>query len=275
MTRDMATETAFFSTEETALAERFLRDGYVILPAEDSAALGRIQRATASAAATHLDLVLDNDATAFLDAVHETVDVAGLNDLRLAVIRSLLGEPWLRPAYFSLARSAIGALCGNELAMQRGMGLSVQLPGDTSSLLPLHADVWDGDSPFELVLWTPLVDAMKTKSMFIAPLARDRDIQAGMHAHQSGSVEQFFETMRDQVVFLDVPYGSVLLFSQTLMHGNRVNEEATTRWSLNCRFKSLLSPYADKKLGEFFEPITLRPATRVGSDYRLPEGFDE
>ena len=71
------------------------------------------------------------------------------------------------------------------------------------------------------------------------------------------------------------PYGSVLIFSQTLMHGNRVNRVPETRWSLNCRFKSALAPYADKKLGEFFEPITLKPVTRLALSYHLPEGFDE
>ena len=59
------------------------------------------------------------------------------------------------------------------------------------------------------------------------------------------------------------------------MHGNRINREPETRWSMNCRFKSLFSPYADKRLGEFFEPITIRPATRVGMNHALPGGFAE
>jgi sporadic carbohydrate cluster 2OG-Fe(II) oxygenase len=63
----------------------------------------------------------------------------------------------------------------------------------------------------------------------------------------------------------------VLLFNQNLAHGNVVNEEATTRWTMNCRFKQLLTPYADKRLGDFFEPITLRPSTRLGADYRFPD----
>jgi hypothetical protein len=59
------------------------------------------------------------------------------------------------------------------------------------------------------------------------------------------------------------------------MHGNRINTEAEARWSMNCRFKSVFSPYADKKLGEFFEPITLRPATRFAMSHSLPGGFEE
>lgn len=275
MTTKTGEEFAFVTPEEAELSARFLHDGYVTIPVESQDALLRIQQTAAAVAAEHLGVSVGNDATAFLDGVHERVDVAGLNDLRLAVINRLLGESWFRPAYFSLARRALGVLCGSELVMQRGVGLSVQLPDDKSSLLPLHADVWDGDSPFEIVAWLPLVDCFRTKSMFIVPLARDRELQARLHEGQRDSVETFFESIQDEVEFLEVPFGSILLFSQTLMHGNRINEESSTRWTMNCRFKSLLSPYADKRLGEFFEPITLRPATRLGSDYRLPGGFVE
>ena len=69
--------------------------------------------------------------------------------------------------------------------------------------------------------------------------------------------------------FLTVDYGTILIFSQTLMHGNRVNQEPGTRWLMNCRFKSVLSPYFDKKLGEFFDSIAVRPATRMGMRYEL------
>jgi hypothetical protein len=58
------------------------------------------------------------------------------------------------------------------------------------------------------------------------------------------------------------------------MHGNRINTERNARWSINIRFKGLFTPYSDKKLGDFFDPITLRPASRIGIDYRLPTGFD-
>ena len=40
---------------------------------------------------------------------------------------------------------------------------------------------------------------------------------------------------------------------------------------MNCRFKSIFAPYGDKKIGEFFEPITLRPASKIGMEYALPK----
>ena len=51
--------------------------------------------------------------------------------------------------------------------MQNNINLSIQFPNDNSSLLPIHSDVWSGDSPYELNLWIPLVNCFKTKSMYI------------------------------------------------------------------------------------------------------------
>lgn len=265
----------FDPLENEPHCQAFARDGYVVLEAENRAGLDAIRSVAAAAARRYLSLddTLDDDAV--LNGVHQHVDVAGLNGLRLAAINALRAEGWFRPTYYSLARQALHAIVGNELAMQRGVGLSVQLPGDASSLLPIHTDVWDGDSPFEVVLWVPLVDCRATKSMFILPLERDRRHQAEMARYQSGGSEALYQAVAADAEFLTIPYGSVLLFSQTLMHGNRVNEEPETRWTMNCRFKSAMSPYADKKLGEFFEPITIRPATRIGLTYEMPGGFDE
>ena len=71
--------------------------------------------------------------------------------------------------YFDAAKYDLFNLVGNELAMQKRINLSIQLPKDESSLLPVHSDVWSGDSPYEVVVWMPLVDCYKTKSMYILP----------------------------------------------------------------------------------------------------------
>ncbi|MEM6797746.1 MAG: sporadic carbohydrate cluster 2OG-Fe(II) oxygenase, partial [Acidobacteriota bacterium] len=212
------------------------------------------------------------DAGAFLDSIGDRVGPEALNPLRLEVFRELNGRPWLRPAYFNLARRALSALVGNELAMQRRVNLSIQLPGDESSLLPLHADSWSGDSPYEIVLWLPLVDCRATKSLFILPRAAQERLITPEAVAAARSVDDLFRLVEEEVEFLDVPYGEMVLFDQNLLHGNRVNREAAARWSLNCRFKGLFTPYADKKLGEFFEPITVRPMSRLGMSHRFPEG---
>ena len=267
--------TGFLDTGEAQATAAFLEAGHLIFAVEDREGLERLRRAVADLAAGHLGLALPADTGAFLDGIHTRLEAAALNELRLAVIEGVNALPWARACYFGLARRALELLAGNELAMQRRLNLSIQLPGDDSSLLPVHADVWSGDSPFELVLWLPLVDCHATKSMYLLPPAADAAMAARLGDFDGRGAEHLYRAIEPDLMWLDVPYGRALLFTQNLMHGNRVNLEGETRWSMNCRFKSLMSPYADKRLGEFFEPITIRAATRLGMSHSLPEGFRE
>jgi sporadic carbohydrate cluster 2OG-Fe(II) oxygenase len=271
---EAASGPGFFRAEEKELVERFLEKGIVRVPAEDRAALDRIRDFLADTAASWLQQPEAKDKGRFLDNIHRHVSVDRLNDLRLALMNAMKQEKWLRPAYFALGRRALEIIVGNELAMQRNINLSIQLPNDDSSLLPLHSDVWAGDSPYEVVLWVPYVNCHGTKAMYFCEADVDARVQPNLKDYRGKTAEDIYQAVAKNAPFIDVPYGEVLLFTQNIMHGNRVNVENETRWSSNCRFKSALSPYADKKLGEFFEPITLRPATRLGLGYRLPGGFE-
>ena len=265
----------FLAEEEYAVHRAFLRDGHVVWPVEDRAALDRLRDAVVDLAAAHLGIEAPGAPDDFLNRMHERVPVTALNALRLAVITGIGELPWARETYFTLARGALELLVGNELAMQRRLNLSIQLPDDDSSLLAVHADVWSGDSPFEVVVWLPLVDCHDTKGMFFLPPEADARAAAGMAARREGGAEALFQAIEPDLVWPRVAYGHFLVFTQNCMHGNRVNREGETRWSMNCRFKSLFSPYAGKRLGEFFEPITVRAASRLGMSYELPEGFDD
>ncbi len=249
----------------------FLRDGYVLFAVEDAGALSAIRERVVALAASYLGSEQVSDDAAFLNTIHERVAPEDLNALRLHVFEGMNKEPWFRAAYFSLARRIIEQLVGNELAMQLRVNLSVQLPNDDSSLLPIHADVWNGDSPYEIVLWLPMVDCFDTKSMYILPRGASERHHRTFTDAMGRSSGDLFEAVRPELDWLSIKFGQACIFSQNLMHGNIVNGEGETRWSMNCRFKSLLSPYADKKLGEFFSPISIRPVTRMGASYRLPD----
>ena len=82
--------------------------------------------------------------------------------------------------------------------------------------------------------------------------------------------EAIFKKIKKNLKWINIKKGEILLFNQSLPHGNRVNLEKETRWSMNCRFKSMFSPYGDKKIGEFFVPITTRSMTKIGLKYKSP-----
>ena len=265
----------FYTDHEKQVTETFLRDKHIIVPAEDKDLLVEIRKrvANAAAAAIHRTLSNDDEIELFLNQIHQHISSTELNDIRLKVINEINQDPWFRQAYFKAGRTMLMTLVGNELAMQRRINFSIQLPHDDSSLLPVHADAWSGDSPFEIVMWIPLVDCYATKSMYFAKAEVDEKVQVDFSQFVGKSSEDLYQTIKNDVEFLKVPFGSILLFSQNVMHGNRINIEKETRWSMNCRFKSILTPYRGKKFGEFFEPIVVRPATRLGLSYRLPEGL--
>ena len=270
--------TDFRSDADIRRGEAFLKDGYLIGTVEDRASLDRLRDLIVAAAKSALgenEAAADPDPQAFLDAVHHKVSADRLNDFRLSVIGALNAEPWVRKAYFQLAREAIESVVGNELCMQRRINLSIQMPQDDSSVLPLHADTWSGDSPFEVVLWIPWTHCFGTKAMYLAPPETSKILSAKLSTLEAAGFDDAFDAISSEVEFLKVDYGQFLLFNQNLPHGNRINLESETRWSSNCRFKGVFTPYADKKLGEFFEPITLRPMSRVGLEYEPPGGFGD
>ena len=261
----------FFSEDEKELTDEYCRQGYVIRPVANRPALEWIRERFVHLSSKILGSSNVDSSLNYLDDIHENVDVRELNQFRLSVINEINAEPNLREQYFSLARPYLEALVGNELAMQMRINVSIQLPSDDGSLLEVHADTWSGDSAFEVVVWLPLVDCYGTKSMYIVTPERSRELDRTFAQKVGSNAEQFFESIANDARWLDVRFGEVLVFDQSLPHGNRTNEELETRWSMNCRFKGIFTPYGDKKLGEFFEPISLRAASKNGMNYRHPK----
>ena len=107
------------------------------------------------------------------------------------------------------------------------------------------------DSPFELVLWIPYVNVIRTKCMFILPATENDKHLKRIEGATISSTSGIMAEVEEDLTWVEMRFGEIMIFTQNLMHGNVLNQETTTRWSSNCRFKSLLSPYSDKKLGEF------------------------
>ena len=260
----------FISQLEKELSQSYIDNGCVIRPVENSDGLNEIRSRFCKWSKEFLSQSENCSDSDWLNGIHNHVDVSELNDFRLHLIGKMNEATDFRELLFSLAKNTIEAIVGNELVMQARINLSIQFPQDDSSLLHTHADTWSGDSPFEAVLWLPLVDVFNTKSMFLLPPKANQRLNKDFKNLAGNSSDSLFESIQNDIDWLNIDYGNFLLFNQTLPHGNRVNQELETRWSLNCRFKSVFSPFGDKKLGEFFHPITLKAASRIGLDYEFP-----
>ncbi len=261
----------FFENKEAEVINAFQKNGYYIFQIEDEENLKLVKNTILSESAKILELSQAPEEKNFFDQSQNFVKPDRLNGFRMALIAALAQQKRLRPIIYSLARNHIHWIVGNELAMQRACNLSIQIPDDESSLLPIHCDTWQGNSPYEMVFWLPLVDCYKTKSMYILPRQETEEVVRNFKKYSSLSSEELFHKLEPKIVWLDIPYGQGLIFSHAMLHGNRVNKEGNARWSMNIRFKPLLSPYSSKELGESFLPITLRPATEFGFKINMPE----
>ena len=268
----------FVSAEDRELMTSFLRDGYIVRPVANLDGLKVLRDEVVAFACRHLNTPPAEDPDMFLNQLHNCLAVGDLNDLRLATYNHMNSQNWFRPTYYSFGKPYLDILVGNELAMQNRINFSIQMPGDSSSLLAAHVDAFSGETPFQAVQWLPLVDVFETKAMFLVPPAKNREIVPRLrNIMERGGGEAVFDAIRDDVVWVPVPYGYVMIFSPNLLHGNVINETDTTRWSMNTRFTGLFTPYFsdEKSLGGFYLPITTRPVSRVGMAYDIPEGFKE
>ena len=206
----------FLSKNEKILEKEFIDQGFIIREVANKDALNKIHKLAVK--------ILSKKGGDSLDNTHKNIDINELNDFRLDVINEINNQPWLREAYYQIAKPYLDVLVGNELAMQSRINLSIQLPNDNSSLLPVHTD----------------------------------------------TSEELFDAIKNEVNWIKINYGEVLVFNQAYPHGNVINKESETRWTMNCRFKGLFTPYKDKKIGEYYEPITLRPVSKVAMSYKFP-----
>ena len=255
----------FLNKKEQKKTKVFLEKGYIISKVESISSLKYISSLISNAIDQQLKKKLIN-----LNKIHEKITIEELNNFRLGIINKINKDKLLRYHYFNIAREALYILAGNELMMQKNINLSIQFPNDNSSLLPIHSDVWSGDSAYEINLWVPLVNCYRTKSMYILEQKDYANFEKKMQNKNYSSSEDIFKLVKNKVRWLNVNYGQFLIFNQALPHGNIVNIEKETRWSMNCRFKNLFSPYGDKKVGEFFLPITTRAISEIGMNFEYP-----
>ena len=235
-----------FSTQfDDELAEQFLRTGYVVKEIESFEAVTDIRRHVVSIACGLLKIPEPKEHGEFLNSIHDRVPVGELNDFRMTIYQRMNSHSWFRPTYFSLATKTLNSIVGNELAMQNRINFSLQYPDDQSSLLPIHSDSFSGETPYQVVQWVPLVDAFDTKSMFILPPEKNREIFPKFKEIMAdGGTQNLFNVVRDHLKWIRVPFGHFLIFSPNLFHGNTINETSETRWSMNARFTGLFTPYA-------------------------------
>ena len=208
-----------------------------------------------------------------LEKIHKIVNFKKINDFRIKIFHELNKVDDILPLFYFFAKQVIDEIIGNEIVMQKQVNLSIQMPNDKNSTLNIHSDTFNGESPYQAVLWIPLTDAYKTNSMFILSPSQNSALVKKMKQYKDKpGIKKIYSDYQKKAKFVEIKKGQFLIFNSNLMHGNITNNEINTRWSLNTRVKSLFSPYtsSEKNIGNFYKPLTLKPATIMGLKFEKP-----
>lgn len=260
------------------LENDFCKNGYIICKNKEQDALSALQEKV-------LNFVISSDKNAkqnfkkyknikdFFSNLHKHVSLNKLNNLRVNVIKKINIDEKFRENYYLVAKEGLDQLVGNELAMQNKLNLSIQMPHDKNSQLPMHSDIYAGESPFEVVVWIPLMDIQaNNQSMYITSPKNNKIINKEVTTTKTKTLTQIFNKHKKKFKFLKINFGELLIFTPILQHGNIINTTDKTRVSLNCRFKSLLSPYdvfskTHRNIPHFYRPLQIKPLTRIGFNF--------
>jgi sporadic carbohydrate cluster 2OG-Fe(II) oxygenase len=238
---------------------RFVKDGYSVVDTVAPEALAELRRAVLVAAGDILN-EQPSDADRFFNRFHERgLTGAALNDFRMAVIKRFNESCNYADLVFAAFRPALMELVGPDIVVQKSANLVISCPHD-EGVGPLHQDA-PANSPFEVVVWLPMVDCSRTKSM----LVYDKSETEIMAAAVTREPEEFERLDLDAPggTYVPVKYGQALLFWTWLYHRTPINVEDETRWSFNIRFKNLFSPYGAKGLLDYFRIQHLSPVAAL------------
>lgn len=207
-----------------------------------------------------------------LCTLHGKYTSENINEVRMSSFRELNSISGWEHKYFRMAQSSIKDLLGPDLLIQRKLNLSIQMPGDESSQLGMHADTLSGQSPFELVMWTAFSDFAPEAGMYYFDVETSKLIFQDMQQTEDQGLEHLREKYWENRKFLNIANGQVALFTGTIFHGNIKNETDRTRVSVNCRFKSVFSPEGNEALSErgvgiFYKLLEISPVTQIAREY--------
>jgi sporadic carbohydrate cluster 2OG-Fe(II) oxygenase len=247
--------------------QTFAEQGYAIVPSRRPHLLEEM-RESIFRAAQRLAGGSGDDAEAYFNEFHKLgFGGAELNRIRMGLVEYCSKELEIPRTIFEAFRETLFAMVGPDVAAQKLVNVVVQQPGDAEQA-PVHRDA-PSNSHFEVIVWLPLVDVFRSKSMYI--LERTGSARALDMLKGGATYKSFCDYVETNGSDLDIPFGSACLFAAGLAHGVKINAELETRWVLNVRFKNLFSPYGAKGLAEYFSVLSLSPLSQVAFAFEKQE----
>jgi sporadic carbohydrate cluster 2OG-Fe(II) oxygenase len=241
--------------------------GFEVIDAEDTGALSEMRRQIYDLAREIFNLP-DVNPDRGLNYFHEHTSKLSdgmLNDRRMKLISRINSQVDCGAIIYSSFKDYLIRNLGPDLLVQKNSNLVLQQPNDKNPS-EIHRDA-PLNSCYEMVLWVPLVDCFRTKSMYMLNFDQTKKAYDNLNKH--GDWGRFETESISVSVNPTVNFGQALAFSSVVLHGSEINSERETRVSLNVRYKNIFSPSGLKNQLQFFKPIAISDFAKVGAELEL------
>mgnify|MGYP001406378839 CR=1 FL=1 len=243
------------------------KKGFIVKDCEKIEPLKEIQLCLSELIQKHFEYKND-DPFISLNQVHKlspSLTEAEINDKRVQLIHDFNNMIECGELIFSAFENTITNFLGPDILVQKNSNVVIQMPDDPNPS-ELHRDA-PSNSPYEIVVWIPMVDCFKTKAMYLL------DHQATSALYDKLLNDNNWEAFEKDAVsmskIIPVKFGQALFFSTTILHGSHINKENETRISLNTRYKNIFSPSGLKNQLQFFKKLKTSDLIEIGSELEL------
>jgi sporadic carbohydrate cluster 2OG-Fe(II) oxygenase len=158
----------------------------------------------------------EGDIESSLNSFHKytsSYNLGEFNKKRVNLIQRISAEVDVSNLIFSAFENSITDILGPDILAQKGCNLVLQPPLDPNPS-ELHRDT-PANSPYELVVWVPMVNAYATKAMYILS-AEDTKKAFNFLEKSPTEWEQFEKKCKSYSNIGEVEFGKALIFNASL-----------------------------------------------------------
>jgi sporadic carbohydrate cluster 2OG-Fe(II) oxygenase len=243
------------------------KKGYIIKKCDNIEPLKEIQNYLCKLLHKHFDFYHDDPFTS-LNQLHKfapNLNATQINEKRVGLIEDFNNEIDCSEMIFSAFETIITQFLGPDILAQKKSNVVIQMPNDPNPS-EIHRDA-PSHSPYEIVLWVPMVDCFKTKAMHVLDHQKSNVLYDFLAKNDDWA--NFEKEATAQSEYVPVNFGEALVFSTTVLHGSHINKENETRVSLNLRYKNIFSPSGLKNQLQYFKVLKTSDLLKIGSELQF------
>jgi len=245
--------------------KNFIKNSFTVVEANKIKKLIEVKKAIYAFSCKELSLnkiPIDN----FYNNFHKLkINKIRLNKYRLKLLKFLTSNKNIKKNIYNTYHQALHEILGPDVSIQKSLNVVIHQPNNME-ISPLHRDAPE-NSPYEVVLWVPLVDCYNTKSLYLLDKKNtDKNLKYLDNKNQKTN-NHLNKILKTKGKLPKIKFGQAIIFWAGLLHAVPKNLENETRWTFNIRLKNLFSPYGRKGFLDYHEILQKSHLTKLGLEF--------